>query len=107
MSVIIALVIIDTIIQLIVCHFSLWWIISLICRVVFCLRVIGATFKIKSLAIGEGVAFAMMLVFHAVFSKDNMPWLRIGLYLLMSLIALGLEALDNIMYVYDVEDYDE
>lgn len=107
MSVIIVLVIIDTIIQLLVCHLSLWWFISLICRIAFCMRIIGATFKIKSMAIGEGVAFALMVLFYAVFKKGSIPWVTIGLYLLMSLIALGLEALDNFMYVYDVEDYED
>lgn len=107
MSWIIVLIIILTIAQVIVCHFSFWWLLALICRCVFCMRIIGATFKLKSIAIGEGVAAAIMFVWHMIFSKDAMPWVRIGLFVLFSLLVVGLEALDGILYVYDIEDYDE
>lgn len=107
MSVIIALVIIATILQVIFCHFSLWWIIALICRIAFSMRVIGALFKLKSLMIGEGVAVALMLVYNAVMHKGEMPWARMGIFILITLIVAGLEALDTYMYVYDIEDYEE
>ena len=107
MSVIIALIGILTVVQLIVCHFSLWWLIALICRGAFCLRIIGATFKVRSFAIGEGVAFALMLLFYALFKKDAIPWVRIGIYALLTLSVLGLELLDGFLYVYTVEDDDE
>lgn len=107
MNAIIILLIIDTIIQLIVCHFSLWWLIALICRLLFCCRIIGATFKVKKLAIGECVAVGLMLVFDMMFSGDGMPWVRIGLYLLFTLIAIVLMYLDDILYVYVIEDEEE
>lgn len=107
MSAIIILVIIATLAQVILCHFSLWWIIAVICRVAFCMRVIGALFKVRSLAIGEGVAVALMVVYNMVVHKGALPWGRMGIFLLISLIVLGLELLDTYMYVYDVEDYEE
>lgn len=107
MSVIIALVIIATVLQVIVCHFSLWWIIALICRIAFSMRVIGALFKLKSLIIGEGVAAALMFIYNMVMHKGEMPWARMGIYMLITLIVIGLEALDTVMYVYDIEDYEE
>ena len=71
MNVITILIILTTIGQLIVCHFSLWWIIALCCRIMFMARIIGATFKVKKLAIGEGVAWASMLLWHMIFSKRS------------------------------------
>ena len=103
MSVIIVLIWILSIIQLIACHFSLWWIIAIICRIAFCLRLIGAI----SFAIGEGVAFVIMVLFYALFKKDAIPWIRIGVYALITLSVLGLELLDSFLYVYTVEDDDE
>ena len=107
MNAIIVILIIDTVAQLLLCKFSLWWIISLACRLLFCCRIIGATFKVKRLAIGEAIAFGSMLLFNMLFAKDGMPWLRIGLYLLFSLIAVGLEYLDDILYVYVIEDEED
>lgn len=107
MSVIIVLIWVLSIIQLIACHFSLWWIIAIICRIAFCLRLIGAIFKTKSFAIGEGVAFVIMVLFYALFKKGAIPWIRIGVYALITLSVLGLELLDSFLYVYTVEDDDE
>lgn len=107
MNIIIVLLIIDTVLQLIFCKFSLWWLISLICRLLFCCRIIGATLKVKSLSIGEIVAFSSMFLFNMLFSKDGMPWGRIGLNLLFSLVAMLLMYLDDLMYVYVIEDEEE
>ena len=48
MSWIIILLIVDTVIQLFACHFTLWWIIAIIARILFCLRIVGATIKVKN-----------------------------------------------------------
>lgn len=106
MNVIIFSILVVTVLQLIICHFSLWWLIVLICRLLFMCRIIGATFKVKNLAIGEGVAIAAMLIFDMLFSK-GMPWLRILFFILFSLISVGLMFLDDILYVYTIEDVDE
>lgn len=108
MSFIIVLLIIITILQVILCKFSLWWIIALISRLLFCSRLIGATIKIKKLAIAEGIAFAAMLLFNWMFKGENgMPWIKLVAFLLFSLISVGLEYLDDILYVYVVEDLKE
>ena len=107
MSVIIALIIIDTILQVIVCHFSLWWLVCLICRILFICRAVGVTFRIKKLAIGEAVAFGAMLLFNMFFASNGIHWGKIIFFLLFSIIAVGLEFLDDILYVYVIEDADE
>lgn len=107
MSVIIVLIMLLSVIQVVACHFSLWWIIAMIFRGAFFLRVIGAVFKVKTFAIGEGVAFVIMLLFYALFKKDAIPWILILVYALITLSVLGLELLDSFLYVYTVEDDDE
>lgn len=106
MNACIVLMIIDTIAQLVACKISLWWVIALIARILFCLRIIGATFKVKNLCIVECVAFCAMLVFHMVFSKGSIPWVRLGLFLLFSAISCALMWFDDLMYVYVIEDDD-
>ena len=107
MNLIIILLTLLTIVQLIVCHFSLWWIIVLICRCLFAMRIVGATFKVKKLVIGEGVAFASMLVWNMLFAKGHLPWARIGLFLLFTAISAVLMFIDDIFYVYVIEDDDD
>lgn len=107
MNAIIGLLILDTVAQLILCRFSLWFVISIIWRLVFCCRMIGVVFRVKKVATGEIVAFALMLLFHIVFSKGAMPWLRIILYFIFSGIAIGLEYLDELFYVYVIEDEED
>lgn len=107
MNTIIVLLIFTTLAQLAVCRISLWWFIALICRLLFCCRIIGATFKVRKLAIGEGVAFIAMVLWNMLFSRGGFPWLKILLFLLFSLVSVGLMLLDDILYVYVIEDDDE
>lgn len=107
MSVIIVLIILDTILQLILCKFSLWWIICLICRLLFCCRAIGATFKVAKLCKGEIAAIALMLLFHIVFKGSGFPWLRFILFVLFSGTACLLMFLDEWLYVYVIEDVEQ
>ena len=107
MSVIIALLCAITIVQLFVCKFSLWWIICLICRLLFCCRAIGSTFKVKSLAKGELVAIGAMWLWYIVFKVDGFPWMRFLLFILMSAVSVLLMFLDEWLYVYVIEDVDD
>lgn len=107
MNAIIICIIVATVLQVIVCHFSLWWIIALVARVLFCLRIVGATFKVKHLAIIEGVAIAAMTLFNMLFKKGAVPWGRIGLFVLFSGICLFLMFLDDFLYVYVIEDEED
>ena len=107
MNVIIISIIVLTLAQVIICHFSLWWFIALIARIMFSLRIIGATFKVKHLAIVEGVALAICLLYNMLFRKGAVPWLRIGLFAVISLICVGLMFLDDLLYVYVIEDEED
>lgn len=108
MTLIVMAIIALTVIQLIVCHFSLWWLIALICRLLFCLRIVGATFKVKNLAIGEAVALACKFVWAVLLSHDSaFPWLSILLFALFSIIVVVVEFIDSVFYVYTVVDEDD
>lgn len=108
MNVIILLLIIDTVVQLLVCKISLWWLIALTCRILFSCRILGATFKVKNIAIGEGVAFASMLLFNMLFTGEGgFPWLKIILFLLFSTLSVFLMFLDDFLYMYVIIDDDD
>lgn len=107
MNAIIFFLLIDTIAQLLLCRFSLWWLVSLICRLLFCARIIGVLLKVKKLVIAEAFNFGAMFLYNALFHKNSMPWMSILAYLLMSLIAVGLEYLDDLLYVYTIEDVED
>lgn len=107
MSVIIFLLILCSIAQFVFCHFSLWVIIVLIDRLLFACRIVGATFKVKSLAICEGVALGAMVLFNMMFASESFPWLRILLFAVFSSLSVLLMYIDDVFYVYVVEDDDE
>lgn len=104
MTVLIIVLAVLSVLQLIVCHFSLWWIMVLIARVLFSFRRIGATFKVKGLCILEGVAWACMIVFNMIFAKGHIPWFRILFFFVFSLISCGVMFFDDLYAVYVVED---
>ena len=107
MSGIIVFIILATIGQTVVCGFSLWMFIGLICRLLFTLRGIGVIFKTKPIFVGEGVALATMLLWYLLFHKDAVPWLTILFNTLFVLFIVFLEWLDGMLYVYEVIDEDE
>lgn len=104
MSVIIFLLLLVTISQAVLCHFSLWLIIVVIDRLLFTCRIVGATFKVKSLAISECVALSAMVLFNMLFAGDSFPWIRILLFALFSALSVMLMYIDDIWFVYVIED---
>ena len=107
MSVIIVFIILATIGQVVVCGFSLWFVIGLICRLLFGLRGIGVIFKTRPIFVGECVALATMLLWYLLFHKDAVPWLTVLFNFLFVGFTIFLEWLDGILYVYEVIDEDE
>lgn len=104
MNVIIALIIVSTIIELLVCKLSLWWIIALVARGLFCLRIVGATFKVKALSITEVAALAGLILFEMIFHKGEIHWWRILFFVLFTVFNCLMMWLDDLLYVYVIED---
>ena len=96
-----------TVIELFVCHFTLWWFLALIARLLYSLRVIGATFKVKRLAITEAISFACMLLWNMLFSKDNMPWARLLMFLVFGIISCLTMLIDDFYFVHVTMDAQE
>lgn len=104
MNAIIALIIVNTIVELFVCKLSLWWFIALISRVLFCLRIVGATFKVKTLTIVEAVALAGVVLFEMIFHKGAIQWGKILAFAICGLLSCFLMWIDDLLYVYVIED---
>lgn len=107
MSVLIILIILISILQLILCKFSLWFIIGVICRLLFSMRCMGIIFKARPLMIGEGVSVGLMVLFYMLFKKDAFPWIRCLEYAGTTILVILFEVIDGLLYVYEVVDEDD
>lgn len=90
--------------ELFTCRFTLWWLIVFVDRFLFSLRRIGAVLPAKRLVITEGVATVIMLLFHLVMSKGNIPWQRMGFTILFNLASCGVMLWDHFFMVYETVD---
>lgn len=104
MNILIVGVMLSTIAQLYFCKLSLWWLICLVTRVMFCTRIMGITIKVKKLAVAEGVSLVCMFLWNMLFSLKSFPWFELFMMLLFVVLTVGLEFLDELLYVYVVED---
>lgn len=104
---VIILIAIVTVLEVFICHFNLWWIIVLIDRILFSLRMIGVTISIKTLGIVEGIAFAAMLLFNMIFAKGHIPWLRLLIFAVCGVVCWFMMFLDDVFYVYVCEDEED
>ena len=107
MSVIVFFILVFTILQLVLGHFSLWWIIVVLGRFIFAARNFGVIVKVKSTLIPEVISSAGMVIWNILFAKNNFPWARIGWCLLFGLLCAGLECLDGLLYIYNIEDLED
>lgn len=96
-----------SVIEVFVCHFTLWWVLAIIARLLFSLRIVGATFKVKRLAITEGIAVACMIVWNMIFAKGHIPWLRIGIFLLFAIVSCVIMIVDDFYFVHVTLDEEE
>ena len=107
MNAIIVTLMVLTVAELPLCHFTLWYIIAVVGRIIFSTRMFGATVKIKYSCMLEGIALAMMFLWNALFAKGHMPWLRLLLFLLFALACAACEFLDDMLYVYITDEDDD
>lgn len=101
---------IATVLELIICHFTLWWVLALIARSLYCLTMLGSRFKIKTIAIIESVGLGGMFIWNMLFAKEHMPWLRLFLFALIGFICVAVMFIDDMLKVtveYYVDDEEE
>ncbi len=107
MKIILLLMTIVTGVQLYFCHLSLWFLMSLIARLLFAARRVGAIIPVKRLVITEGVGLAFMLLFYILFKKGAFPVMRAVINVVCCLAACGIMVYDDVTYVYDTVDVEE
>ena len=91
-------VIIATIIKAIICGFSFWLLMDIVVVVLFCLRMVGATFKIKVLCILHGVSLGIWLIWTFMFGGWH-KWPKMIAYLVINLIICGIMFYEDHAYV--------
>lgn len=96
-----------TVIEVFVCHFTLWWLLAVISRVLFTLRLMGAVFRLKKLAILEAVAAGSMIIWNMMFAKGHVPWFRILMFIIFGLVCVVIMLIDDITEVYVSVDEEE
>lgn len=96
-----------TVLQLIATKGIKWafisYLVMLIVRVMFLLRMQGIVFKTKPLWITEAFIVGMQFVLCTLF-KDTANWLAFALYIVFTLIVIAIEFIDDKFYIYTVED---
>ena len=106
LSVPIIVIIVGSILQLLVCHISLWWLIAIVGRILFSLRMVGAVLKIKTTLTCEVAAVIAKILWSITFGSNSFEWKNFILFIAFSLICVLAEMFDEMMYVY-ITDEDE
>ena len=92
-----------TILKFILCGFSFWICIDIVAVVLFCLRTVGATFKINVLCILHGVSLGIWLLWTFMFGGWEL-WPKMIIYLVCNLAVCGVMIYENIAYVIVEKD---
>ena len=96
-------VIILTISKAVICGFSFWLLVDIVATGLFCLRMVGATFKIKILCILHGVSLGMWLLWVFMFGGwERWPFMLV--YLVINVIICGIMFYEELTYVIVEKD---
>ena len=85
------------------CGFSFWILIDTVVVALFCLRMAGATFKIKVLCIMHGVSFGLWLLWTFIFGGWE-AWPKMLIYLGIGIATCAVMLYEDIMYVIVEKD---
>lgn len=81
-------------------------IVIVVIRSLFLLRIQGIIFKIKPLAIAEGLVLLLQFVCGMV-HPEKYNWVFFVLFIINGLISIAIEIIDDKFYIYKVEDVEE
>lgn len=95
-----------TVVQVVVCGFTLPFIFSLVARVLFLLRLLGSVIPIKASLVLEG-CHLFFVILPIIMNAGSDDWIGVLLTLLFCAGAALLYIIDNAMYLYVVEDDDD
>ena len=102
----IVIIAVATLLQLFICHLSLWWFIAIIGRLLFSLRMVGAIFKLKTSLTFEVVAVIAKILWVITFGSNSFEWSNFILFVTFCIICSLAEIFDEMLYVY-ITDEDE
>lgn len=91
------------VLKYIFCGFSFWILIDSVAVLLFCLRTVGATFKIKVLAILHGVSMSIWLIWTFMFGGWE-KWPQMIEYLIGSLATCGIMLYEDFAFVIVEKD---
>lgn len=86
------------VLKYILCGFSFWILIDTVAVVLFCMRMVGATFKIKILCVLHGVSLAIWLLWNFMFGGWE-RWPQMLIYLVLNIITCGVMIYEDKAYV--------
>ena len=92
--------------QLLLCGFSLYWLIAIIGRILFMLRFVGANFTLSTIR-GFEVASLFVMCVGILFTKTGVDWSSKFIFCLCSLISYVTMLIDDKLFLYVTEDYNE
>ena len=96
--------IIVTVLQTVLCGFSFWVFVDYIPVLLFCLRCVGATFKIKALCIVEALPLGLWVMWDFMFGGFDQDWPRMLIFLGCVAVVIGIMVYENIFYVIVEKD---
>ena len=96
--------IVITLVQTVACGFSFWVFVDYIPVTLFCLRCIGATFKIRNLCIVEIVPLGLWLIWDFTFGGFEYDWVRMIIFAVCNLAVCGIMLYEDIFYVIVEKD---
>lgn len=97
-------IVILTIVQLVLCHFSFWWFLSLVARLLFLLRFMGVLLKTKYTFIMEGISIAIMLIWRSIYHSQGWQLKNMLITVIITAICVLTVVIDDINYVYVIEE---
>ena len=95
-------IILLTIIQTVICHFSFPIFITIVARLIFLSRTVGIVIPIK-VSFGIEIAGVSLLLIWCILFK-HAYWLIIATYIITGAIVVLIEYADSLLYLYVVED---
>lgn len=96
-----------TVLQFILCHGLRWLFISviltLIARIMFMGRAIGAIVKVKNICILEGFSVGILVLIN-ILSKHQTDWLKLLLFIIFTGLCCLIMFIDDALFLYVTED---
>lgn len=97
-------VIVITILQTVLCGFSFWVFVDYIPVILFCLRCIGATFKIKTLCILEALPLGLWIIWDFMFGGFEYDWTHLIIFAVANLLVGVIFIYEDMFYMIVEKD---